>query len=100
MDEAIWDSCYNDDFEACYNEHLRSIKNSSPRRVGKACTAGKKVANRYYYDENDDIGLYLPTEEEIIYLRRSLAPDPTEVISSMMRPHDDTMATFFLESQW
>ena len=99
MSEADWD-CYAREFEARYNEHLNSIKSSSPRRVGKACTVGKRVANRYYYDDNDDIGLYLPTEEEILYLRRSLMPDPIEVISSMIRPHEDTMAEFFLESQW
>ena len=113
MDEAIWDEYYDDDemteedwdrysrdFEARYNEHLNSIKSSSPRWVGRVCTVGKRVANRYYYDDNDDIGLYLPTEEEIIHYRRSLMPDPVEVISSMMRPHEDIMAAFFLESQW
>ena len=99
MTEADYDR-YSREFEARYNEHLRSIKSSSPRRVGKACIVGKRVANRYYYDENDDIGQYLPSEEEILYLRRSLMPDPAEVISSMMRPHEDTMAAFFLESQW
>lgn len=99
MTEEDWDR-YSREFEARYNEHLNSIKSSSPRRVGRACVAGKRVANRYYYDDNDDIGLYLPTEEEILYLRRSLMPDPVEVISSMVRPHEDTMAEFFLESQW
>ena len=99
LDDAIRPVCEIDDFEARYNEHLRSIKSSSPRDVGRACIVSKRVANRYYYDENDDIGLYLPTEEEIIYLRRSLTPDPTEVIGSIMRPHEDTMAAFFLESQ-
>ena len=99
MTEADWDR-YSREFEARYNEHLRSIKSSSPRRVGRACMVGKRVANRYYYDENDDIGRYLPTEEEIVYLRRSLMPDPVEVISSMIRPHEGTMAEFFLESEW
>jgi hypothetical protein len=99
MTEADWDR-YSREFEARYNEHLNSIKSSSPRRVGKACMVGKRVANRYYYDENDDIGRYLPTEEEIVYLRRSLMPDPVEVISSMIRPHEGTMAEFFLESEW
>ena len=99
MTEQDWEE-YSREFEARYNEHLNSIKSSSPRRVGKACTVGKRVANRYYYNDNDDIGLYLPTEEEILYLRRSLMPDPIEVISSMTRPHEDTMAAFFLESQW
>ena len=59
MTEADWDR-YSREFEARYNEHLRSTKSSSPRRVGRACTVGKRVANRYYYDDNDDIGLYLP----------------------------------------
>ena len=99
MTEADWDR-YSREFESRYNEHLHSIKSSSPRRVGKACMVGKRVANRYYYDDNDDIGRYLPTEEEIVYLRRSLMPDPVEVISSMMRPHEGTMAEFFLESEW
>lgn len=101
MTEADWEQ-YNKKFEALYKElyEEESSRESSPRRVGRACIVGKRVANRYYYDENDDIGQYLPSEEEILYLRRSLMPDPVEVISSMMRPHEDTMAAFFLESQW
>lgn len=99
MTEADWDR-YSADFERRYNEHARSVKSSGSRRVGKACMVGKRVANRYYYDDNDDIGRYLPTEEEIVYLRRSLMPDPVEVISSMIRPHEGTMAEFFLESEW
>ena len=91
---------YSHEFESRYNEHLNSVKSSSPRRVGKACMVGKRVANRHYYDDNDDIGYFLPTEEEIVYLRRSLMSDPVEIISSMARPHEDTMASFFLESQW
>ena len=111
MDEAIWDGYYDSDemteadwdrysadFERRYKEHARSVKSSGSRRVGRACTVGKRVANRYYYDDNDDIGLFLPTEEEIIYYRRSLIPDPAEVISGMCRPHEDTMAAFFLEN--
>ena len=113
MDEAIWDGYYDDDemteedwdrysadFERRYNEHARSVKSSRPRRVGRACTVGKRVANRYYYDDNDDIGLFLPTEEEIIYYRRSLMPDASEIITSMVRPHEDTMAAFFLDSNF
>lgn len=117
MDEAIWDGYYDDDemtkedwdrysrdFEARYNEHLNSIKSSSPRRVSRACTVGKRVANRYYYDDNDDIGLFLPTEEEIVYYRRALGCDEEYnlrvAVSGMCRPHEDTMASFFLESQW
>ena len=60
---------------------------------------GRSTASRYY-DEEDGLGNLLPTEEEIIYYRRSLMPDPVEVISSMARPHEDSMAAFFLESQW
>ena len=59
MDEAIWDGYYNDDemteadwdrysadFERRYKEHLRSIKSSRSRRVGRS------TASRYY-DEED-----------------------------------------------
>ena len=103
MTEEDWDR-YSREFEARYNEHLRSIKSSSPRRVSRACMVGKRVANRYYYDDNDDIGLFLPTEEEIIYYRRALGCDEEynlrSAISEMCRPHEDTMAEFFLESQW
>ena len=103
MTEADWDR-YSREFESRYNEHLRSIKSSSPRHVGRACTVGKRVANRYYYDDNDDIGLFLPTEEEIIYYRRALGCDEEynlrSTICEMCRPHEDTMASFFLESQW
>ena len=95
--EADWDR-YATEFERRYNAHAESVRGSSPRRVSRAC--GKRVANRHYYDEEDGIGRLLPTEEEIVYLRKSLMPDPVEVISSMMRPHEDTMASFFLESQW
>ena len=103
MTEADWDR-YSREFEARYNEHLRSIKSSSPRRVGRACTVGKRVANRYYYDDNDDIGRYLPTEEEIVYYRRALGCDEEynlrSAIYGMCRPHEGTMAEFFLESEW
>lgn len=99
MTEQDWEE-YSREFERRYNEHYNSIKSSSSRRVGRACTVGKRVANRYYYDDNDDVGYFLPTEEEIIYYRRSLMPDASEIITSMVRPHKDTMASFFLESQW
>ena len=95
MTENDWDR-YAHDFEARYNEHMRSLETERPRRVGRAC--GKRIANRYYYDDNDDIGYFLPSEEEIVYLRRSLMPDPAEIISRMARPHEDTMASFFLEN--
>jgi hypothetical protein len=84
---------YSAEFERRYNEHLRSIKSSSPRRVGRSTAS-------HYYSEEDGLGNLLPTEEEINRYRRSLMPDPVEVISSMIRPHEDTMAAFFLESQW
>ena len=90
MTDADWDR-YSREFEARYNEHLKSIKSSGPRRVGRS------TASRYY-DEEDGLGNLLPTEEEINRYRRSLMPDPVEVMSSMMRPHEDTMAAFFLDS--
>ena len=111
MDEAIWDGYYNNDdemteedwdhysrdFEARYNEHLNSIKSSSPRRVGRS------TASRYY-DEEDGIGSLLPTTEEIERYRRALGCDDEYnlrvAVSGMCRPHEDTMAAFFLESQW
>ena len=92
MTDADWEE-YSREFEARYKEHLRSIKSSSPRRVGRS------TASRYY-DEEDRLGNLLPTEEEINRYRRSLIPDPIEVIGNMARPHEDTMAAFFLESQW
>ena len=92
MTEQDWED-YSREFERRYQEHYNSIKSSSPRRVGRS------TASRYY-DEEDGLGNLLPTEEEINCYRRSLMPDPVEVISSMIRPHEDTMAAFFLESQW
>lgn len=92
MTEEDWDR-FSADFERRYNEHLRSVKSSSPRRVGRS------TASRYY-DEEDGLGNLLPTEEEINYYRRSLIPDASEIITSMVRPHEDSMAAFFLESQW
>ena len=66
MDEAIWDGYYNDDemteedwdrysrdFEARYNEHLNSVKSSSPRSVGRSTAS-------HYYDEEDGLGNLLP----------------------------------------
>ena len=110
MDEAIWDGYYDDDemteadwdrysreFEARYNEHLNSIKSSSPRRVGRSTAS-------HYYDEEDGLGSLLPTEEEINRYRRALGCDERynleQAFCSMCRPHEDTMAAFFLESQW
>ena len=94
MDEAIWDGYY-DDFERHYNEHMRSVKSPDSRRVGRS------TASRYY-DEEDGIGSLLPTTEEIEHYRRALGCDDEYnlrmIISGMCRPHEDTMAAFFLES--
>jgi hypothetical protein len=94
MTENDWDR-YAHDFEARYNEHMRSVKSSSPRRVGRS-TASK------YYDEEDGISSLLPTTEEIEYYRRALGCDDKYnlrvAVSGMCRPHEDTMASFFLES--
>ena len=96
MTEADWDR-YSREFEARYNEHLNSIKSSSSRRVGRS------TASRYY-DEEDGIGSLLPTIEEIERYRRALGCDEEynlrTTICGMCRPHEDTMAAFFLESQW
>ena len=108
MDKAIRDDYYNDDemteadreeyyneFERRYNEHLRSIRNSSPRCVGHS------TAYRYY-DEEDDIDFLLPSEEVIEHYRRSLGCDDEYnlhmAISRICRPNEDTMAAFFLEN--
>ena len=94
MTEADWDR-YSADFERRYNEHARSIKSSGSRRVGRS------TASRYY-DEEDGIGSLLPTIEEIEHYRRALGCDDEYnirvAVSGMCRPHEDTMASFFLES--
>ena len=72
MTEQDWEE-YSREFERRYQEHYNSIHGSSPRCVSRACTVGKRVANRYYYDDNDDIGLFLPTEEEINAQEKMLA---------------------------
>ena len=90
MTEQDWEE-YSREFERRYNEHYNSIKSSSPRRVGRS------TASRYCSSDMDDL---LPTEETIAYYRRSLMPDASEIITSMVRPHEDSMAAFFLESQW
>ena len=96
MTEEDWDR-YSHEFEARYNEHLNSIKSSSPRRVGRS------TASRYY-DEGDGLGNLLPTIEEIEHYRRALGCDEEynlrSAIYGMTRPHEGTMAEFFLESQW
>ena len=92
MTEEDWDR-YGADFEARYNEHLHSLER--PRRVGKS------TASRYY-DEPDGMSSLLPTEREINYYRRALGCDEEynlrSAIYGMCTPHEDTMASFFLES--
>jgi hypothetical protein len=99
MTEEDWDR-YSADFERRYNEHLNSVKKSGSRRVSPA--AGKRCANKYYYDDEDGIGSLLPTEEEINHYRRELGCDEEYnlrvAIGTMCRPHEDTMAAFFLEN--
>ena len=94
MTEADWDR-YSREFEARYNEHLNSIKSSGSRRVSRS------TASRYY-DEEDGIGSLLPTTEEIEHYRRALGCDEEynlrSTIYGMTRPHEDTMAAFFLDS--
>ena len=94
MTKEDWDR-FAEDFESRYNEHLHSIKNSSPRRVGKS------TASRYY-DEDDGIGSLLPTTEELDRMRKQLGMDEHYNIAcavyGMTRPHEDTMASFFLEN--
>ena len=94
MTEEDWDR-YSADFERRYKEHAHPVKSSSPRRVGRS------TASRYY-DEEDGIDSLFPTEEEIEYYRRSLGCDDEYnihmAISGICRPHEDTMAAFFLES--
>jgi hypothetical protein len=93
MTEEDWDR-YSRAFESRYNEHMRSVKSSGSRSVGRS-TASK------YYDE-DGISSLLPTIEEIEHYRRALGCDDEYnlrmVVSGMCRPHEDTMAEFFLEN--
>lgn len=95
MTEDDWDR-YSQDFESRYNKHLHSIKNSSPRQVGKS------TGSRYYYDEDDGLGSLLPTTEELDRMRKQLGMDEHYNIAcavySMTRPHEDTMASYFLEN--
>ena len=94
MTEEDWDR-YGEEFERRYNEHLRSLE--QPRRVSKAITR-----NRIYYDEDDGIGSLLPTTEEMDRMRKRLSMDDeynlVQVVYGMTRPHEDTMASFFLEN--
>ena len=90
MTEQDWEE-YSREFERRYQEHYNSIKSCSPRRVGRS------TASRYSPSDMDNL---LPTEEVLEHYRRSLMPDVSEIITSMVRPHEDSMAAFFLESQW
>ena len=115
MTEADWHR-YSRAFESRYNEQMRSINNSGPRPV-----RGLRAKCNFYddysggsYDEGDalekcyfeeyGIGSLLPTTEEIEHYRRALGCDDEYnlrmAVSGMCRPHEDTMAEFFLESQW
>lgn len=100
MTEADWDR-YGAEFERRYNAHAESIRGSSPRRVGKAIIRGERTRERYY-DEDDDIGSLLPTTEELDRMRKQLGMDDkyniARAVYAMTRPHEDTMASFFLEN--
>ena len=116
LDDAIRPVCMTDDFEARYNEHLRSIKSSSPRPargLRAKCNFYDDYSEGSYdegdaiekcYFEEDGIGSLLPTTEELEHYRRALGCDEKynleQAFYSMCRPHEDTMAEFFLESQW
>ena len=88
MTEQDWEE-YSREFERRYQEHYNSIHGTSSRRVGRS------TASHYSRSGISDL---LPTEEEIECYRRSLVPDVSEIITSMVRPHEDSMAAFFLES--
>ena len=95
MTEDDWDR-YGAEFEARYNEHLASTR-SNPRRVSKAITR-----SRIYYDEDDGLGSLLPTTEELDRMRKELGMDDeyniARAVYGMTQPHEDTMASFFLEN--
>ena len=96
MTEQDWEEDSRE-VERRYQEHYNSIKSSSSRRVGRSTAS-------HYYDEEDGISSLLPTLEEIEHYRRALGCDEEynlrSAIYGMTRPHEDTMAAFFLESQW
>ena len=113
MTDKDWDR-YSREFEARYNEHLRSIKSSGSRPA-----RGLRAKCNFYddysegsYDEGDalencyfeeeGIGSLLPTTEELERYRRALGCDGKynleQAFYSMCRPHEDTMAAFFLEN--
>ena len=112
MTEQDWEE-YSREFERRYNEHYNSIKSSSPRpaRGLRAkcnfyddCSEGSydegDALEKCYFEE-DGIGSLLPTTEELEYYRRALGCDERynleQAFHSMCRPHEDTMAAFFLE---
>ena len=113
MTEEDWDR-YSADFERRYNEHVRSLKSSGsrPARGLRAkCNFYDDYSEGSYdegdaiekcYFEEDGIGSLLPTTEEIEHYRRALGCDDEYnlrmAVSGMCRPHEDTMAAFFLES--
>ena len=113
--DADWEE-YSREFEARYNEHLHSIKSSSPRPVRglrAKCNFYDDYSEGSYdegdalekcYFEEDGIGSLLPTTEELEHYRRALGCDEKynleQAFYSICRPHEDTMAAFFLESQW
>lgn len=98
MTEADWDR-YGAEFEARYNEHLRSVKSSSPRRVGRSTAS-------HYYDEEDGLDNLLPTAEYLQRLARESGIDRDynvhmafrHAVEEMIRD-DDTMASYFAMSQ-
>ena len=99
LDDAIRPVCAIDDFEARYNEHLRSIKSSSPRGVGRSTAS-------HYYDEEDGLDDLLPTAEYLQRLARESGIDRDynvhvafrHAVEEMIRD-DDTMASYFAMSQ-
>lgn len=112
MTEADWDR-YSADFKRRYNEHARSVKSSGSRRVGRSTASrycddysegsydeGDAIEKCYF--EEDGIGSLLPTTEELEHYRRALGCDEKynleQAFYSMCRPHEDTMAAFFLET--
>ena len=100
MTEEDWDR-YGEEFERRYNEHLRSLE--QPRRVGKAIVRGKRASCNFYKEAcPDEIGSLLPTTEEMDRMRKQLGMDDeyniARAVYGMTQPHEDTMASFFLEN--
>ena len=99
MTDADWEE-YSREFERRYNEHYESIRRSRRRRV----------RDGYYYDEGDaweqncEIGSLLPTAEDIEHYAHLSGIDTSYnrrcALESFCRVGEDTMAEFFLESQF